>query len=511
MRTWSIVSAAALVLLSLSGCASTEGPASTNSAGGIVQTVGTVVPGYAGVPVNETPLFSVPQLIDTVRAGGEPVIAILPSGTILVSAHPGWTHYHPSEDPTHPGSELVTPANIQSYLWRSTDGGETWSHVNLAGLPVDNLPRSTAIGVSDPEWTVMEDGTICGTDLIALASSSTSCSHDDGVTWFTNGNPVAAGGVNDRQWLASHGEEFYFTANYFVDHHIRASTDYGLTWEDRGDVPCSGDLIANPSNGHLIAACTAGVAVSEDAGWTWEVRSVPETDANNNSLPRGGQRIMAEPAIDAAGNTWIVWTEGERRMWIAGSPDEGQTYPWVHEITPHFNLYSRAMPIDVADFGSASKYSEEHGTNGSYIWPWISAGSDGRVAVSWIGGFSETRSAAYNDPWFLFTAYVLDANNATPSVSVNALTPTPIHYGPICQSGTTCQVTSVTGDDSGDRRMGDFFETTIDGEGFLHASVSDTFTRSDDVVSHPTYIRQTGGIRLITEEDMAAGWTATQG
>src|SRR5438552_18578753 len=54
------------------------------------------------------------KLIDNARAGGEPVIQITQKGTILVAAHPGWTHtrYPPSPN-------LVTPATGQSYLWRS--------------------------------------------------------------------------------------------------------------------------------------------------------------------------------------------------------------------------------------------------------------------------------------------------------------------------------------------------------------------------------------------------------
>ncbi len=510
MRAWAVM--ATLCTIALAGCASeVNQPVDDVPDVVAIEDAAPSLPGFGQISLNQTPVFTLPKLIDTVRAGGEPVIAVMPSGTILVSAHPGWTHYHPSEDPTHPGLEIITPANAQSYLWRSTDNGETWQHVNLAGLPADNLPRSAALGVSDPEWTVMEDGTICGTDLLALATSSTSCSHDDGLTWITTGNPVAAGGPNDRQWLASYGDEFYFTANYFVDHHIRASTDYGLTWEKRGNVPCSGDIIANPETGAIYAGCSAGIAVSNDGGWTWQHRPIPEKDADNNTLPRGGQRIMAEPAIDSAGNVWMVWTSGERQLFVAGTPDEGQSWPWIHEITPHFNLYSQVTDLDPAEFGANSQYNKQTGSNGSYVWPWISAGSDGRIAVSWIGGFSEANSGAYNDPWFLFTAYLLDANQATTTVVVDALTPTPIHFGPICQSGTTCQISSMAGSDSGDRRLGDFFETTIDAEGYLHASVSDTFTQRNDVISHPTYVKQMGGIRLLSDEDIAAGWMPTQG
>ncbi len=502
MRTLLLVGI--LALTTLSGCLSDDAPE-----GDVAPTVRHLdvlpsLPGFGTLALNETPLFSTPLLVDNVRAGGEPVIAILPSGTLLVSAHPGWTHYHPSDDPTHVGTEIVTPVNAQSYLWRSTDGGATWDHVTLLGLPADNLPRSAALGVSDPEFTVMADGTVCTTDLIALASSSTSCSSDDGLTWITTGNSLASGGPNDRQWLASYADEFYFTANYFADHHIQASKDYGLTWEVRGDVPCSQDLVANPETGALYVGCGAGLGVSNDGGFTWQVRSIPDELA-----PRGGQRIMAEPALDAADNVWVVWTVGERQLFIGGTPDEGATWPWIIEITPHFELYSQAPDVDPE--ASGGQPISPMGTNGSYVWPWISAGSSGRVAVSWIGGFSETASTAYNDPWYLMTAYVLGADSTAPAVVVQSLSGKPIHKGPICQSGTTCQVSSMAGSDSGDRRLGDFFETTIDGEGFLHAAVSDTFTQSDDVISHPLYVRQVGGISLLTNADKERGWMPTQG
>ncbi len=515
MRAMTIILTAGLLAVTLAGCAS-EPAADPMGTGPNTKELNVLptLPGFQGLPLNATPMFSLPKLIDTVRAGGEPVIAQTLEGTILVSAHPGWTHYHPSEDPTHPGTELLTPASGQSYLWRSTDGGDTWTHI---GLPIsEEGPRSTGFGVSDPEFTVMDDNTVCYTDLMALVTSSIVCSVDDGLTWLP-GNEFASGGVNDRQWIASYGNELYFTASYFAsttgapDHHIRASTDRGLTWEDRGNVPCSQDLVANRANGHLIVACGAGIAVSEDAGWTWERRNVPDVDANNVSIPRGGQRVMAEPAIDSAGNTWVTWTYGENQLLVGGSPDEGLTWPWIIDLTPHFRLYSQTTSLNGSDFAPAGTYDRFAGVNGSYIWPWISAGSDGRVAVTWIGGFSATQSNAYNDPWFLFTAYVLDAAAMEPTVFVSHLTPTPIHHGPICQSGTTCQVTSVTGNDSGDRRLGDFFETTIDSDGYLHAVVSDTYTQSDDVVSHATYVRQIGGIQLINAEDLAAGWRATQG
>jgi hypothetical protein len=442
--------------------------------------------GFTGLPAVDLPVFSAPFLIDDVRAGGEPVIAITKAGTILISAHPGFTHYHPSDESGHVGTEIASEFAGQSYMWRSTDNGTSWTHIGLPML--ENGPRSLGLGVSDPEFTVMEDGTICFTDLEALAQSSTSCSTDDGQTWLV-GNPVASGGPTDRQWLASYGDEFYFTANYFTDHHIRASTDRGMTWERRGDVPCSQDIIANPNNGHIIVGCDAGIAVSEDAGFTWQERPIPNGTGSNR---------MAEPAIDSAGNIWITYAEGERRLWAAGTPDEGQTWPWIIDITPHFRLFSERAN------------GTEMGSNGTYVWPWISAGSDGRFAVSWIGLYTEEDSEDSFAGWYIFTAYVIGGNTPQPTVAVSQWTPDPIHVGPICQGGTGCQVTSMQGDDSGDRRLGDFFETTVGPDGYLYGTWSNTNKRSQDVISHPEFSRQTGGIRLIADEELGS-FFPTQG
>lgn len=488
----------ALALLALAGCAQGPAQSGTTSQQDGEERLPTIT-GFVPIVAADRPLFSVPLLVDEVRAGGEPVIAITPTGTILVSAHPGFTHYHPSSDPTHPGAELLQDFGGQSYLWRSTDDGATWTHIGLPGSELG--PRSTAAGVSDPEFTVMEDGSICFTDLEALAAASTNCSSDDGVTW-TPGNPVGSGGPVDRQWLASYGDEFYFTANYFASTaDFRASTDKGITWEDRGSSPCNADVIADRRNGHLIQGCNGnGITVSTDGARTWsEVRE----PANSTT---GGSRMMTEPAIDAAGTIWTSWTDDERTLHLAGTTDEGVTWPYQIDLTPHFNFFSG----NLVTLTNSTTVDNDAATNGTYVWPWISAGSSGRVAVSWIGSYDTVSSDQFNGPWYVFTAYVLDANTASPTVVLSQLTPEPMHVGPICQGGTGCQVTSVQGDPSGDRRLGDFFETTIGADGSLYGVWSNTRERPDDVISHVQFVKQVGGVRLLTDADVGV-FMPTQG
>ncbi|MEA3190331.1 MAG: hypothetical protein QOD77_913 [Thermoplasmata archaeon] len=476
-----LLAAACLVLALLAGCIQTQ-PDDAPQPPAEVERL-PAVPGFTGLPLSDLPVFAAPVLVDTVRAGGEPVVAVLPSGTILVSAHPGFTHYRPGDDPLP--EELLTPYAGQSFLWRSTDHGATWTHVGLNEM--EEGPRGPGAGVSDPEFTVLADGTVCTTDLEALAAASVACSLDDGRTWLT-GNPLASGGPVDRQWLASYQGELYFTANYFgPGADFRASTDMGLTWEDRGNTPCNSDVVADARNGHLVQGCNGtGITVSTDGGRTW---SEPRAPVNASD---GGARMMTEPALDAAGNVWTAWAQGEHGLWAAGTPDEGATWPWVFDLTPHARL----------GLGLAG--------NGTYVWPWISAGSAGRFAVSWIGSVDDDPSESYAGEWRVYTAFVLDATGASPSVTVVPFTPDPIHVGPICQQGTTCEADAALGDPAGDRRLGDFFETTIDADGWLLGAWSNTAAAPSDVISHPQFARQAGGVRLLADEDVGV-FMPTQG
>lgn len=432
--------------------------------------------GTGGVPGIDDPsaiTFGEPMLIDETRAGGEPVIAVTHEGTLVISAHPGWTHVHPAEDPTNPPDEAITPASGQSYLWRSTDGGETWTHVGTPEAPEGRGPRGLGFGVSDPEFTVTDSNRIYHTDLEALASASVSWSDDDGATWV-EGNPIASQGPVDRQWLASHGDTVYFTANYFTDHRILASED-GIVWERVGDVPCSGDIVASRLDGTLYAGCGAGIAVSEDGGATW---TVSEVEGHEES----GNFAMTEPAIDSTGNVWMAWQEDEHALFLAGSPDNGETWPWVYELTDQI-----ATTLD----------SDEV----TMVWPWISAGSTGRLAVTVFAspGSEPSTGGAADRPWSVVTVAAFGAQTGTPRVAGH-LVDAVFHTGPICQSGTACQVGSVQGDDASDRRLGDFFETTIDADGHLHITYSETDTHPDDVVSHPAYVRQMDGPAFVVDD-----------
>ncbi|MHB8585434.1 MAG: sialidase family protein [Thermoplasmatota archaeon] len=472
---WSLMGTAVVLVGVLAGCVAPS-TVQTNS-------VSTQAASLATSVLN----FTVPKIIDKVRAGGEPVIAITPKGTILVAAHPGWTHIHPTTT-SQPPLDLLTPTNAQSYLWRSTDNGTTWTQIGLP-VPMDRGmgPRSTGFGVSDPDFTVMADGTICYTDLEGLAESAVSCSTDDGLTW--TGNPVASMYPNDRPWLASFGKELYFKSDYmggYPGSTMLVSTDHGLTWTQRGDTACAGDLVANPRTGAIFVGCGDGVSTSLDHGVTFH---------HMQAVKAMTTRTMTEPGVDAANQLWYpIGLAGEKVLYVVGSKDNGTTWTYnVNLTTPVLNFVQNDSGVRNMDF----------------VWAWISAGSKGRFAVSWIGAaINQTSDQAPPDAkWYLYTAFVTGADTAHPQITISKDTKDPIHDGAICQGGTGCQVSSVQGDPKGDRRLGDFFETTIDSAGHLHLVVADTHANPTDMISHPLYVAELSGPTLVLPGDP----TPTQG
>jgi hypothetical protein len=69
----------------------------------------------------------------------------------------------------------------------------------------------------------------------------------------------------------------------------------------------------------------------------------------------------------------------------------------------------------------------------------------------------------------------------------------------------------VTGEPAGDRRLGDFFETTVEpGTGYLLAAFANTAAHPDDPIGHPMFVRQTGGVPLIVDADLGV-FRPTQG
>ncbi|MBK5307276.1 MAG: hypothetical protein JJD92_11370 [Frankiaceae bacterium] len=139
------------------------------------------------------------------------------------------------------------------------------------------------------------------------------------------------------------------------------------------------------------------------------------------------------------------------------------------------------------------------GTANSNVFPWLVAGSTGRVGVAWYAstlaapgpcpGAGEATNSPVSDNclnlWHLAYAQSADADTASPTWDVTDASGL-IHRGPICNQGLACA--------DGTRTMLDFFDMDIDSQGRPNiAYVSDTRALNTADVQ---YTRQCSGTTL---------------
>ena len=431
--------------------------------------------------------FDKPRFIDKNRAGGEPVSIVAQDGSIIVSAHAGTTHVYKDPEAAGGAGDFAGSYYNQTLNWRSTDGGKTWDYVGVAGQPLG--PHSpTSTGFSDPDLTMDAGGRIYNVE-IDLANVAVFSSPDDGQSWPL-ANPVAGSG--DRPWVTgAEKDEVFLYIN--LPRQLWRSTDGGVTFlpveqKTQGGIPVRSKMLVdplNPKDGLIGPTETGGVAISDDDGQTW--RSYNEVGLGDST------QFFGAIAADRAG-------------WIYSAAAGG--YSGSNDIEPDgevtFNYFNRetrrwaAKPIDIPV------------PEGDALWPWIVAGDDGRVAVTWYQTHGEN-----SDKFYAYAAYSTNGHGSyvtcsdgekrfvEPQFSVANASGRPIHKGKICLSGTTCNAS--TSFEGGDRRLGDFFTINFDHKGKLFLVSGDTTLKSPTggpkPVANPIFIKQDSGAKMLRKPD----------
>jgi hypothetical protein len=303
MPAWE-VAVAMLVIGAVGGCSGRSGTA-----------------GQAG-PARE---LAVAQRVDHLGAlAREPMIVEHGSGTLFVAGYP-----------------LAQQATPQ--LWKSTDGGATWSTVDVG------TEAQGAVGNSDVDLAIGPKGTLYFVAMdfdrktgegrgIAVGASA-----DTGKTW--SWTALSRKRLDDRPWVAVTPDgtaHVIWNDGHGVDHAV--STDGGKTWTQLprvSDHGGSSHLAAGP-NGEMavrISPPSASynrfdsaadfVAVSTDGGNTWSRHAPPEHEPwPTVAAMMSGQAIprWVEPlAWDSVGNLYDLWTDSAG-VWLARSADRGATW-----------------------------------------------------------------------------------------------------------------------------------------------------------------------------------------
>lgn len=384
--------------------------------------------------------------VDAERWSGEPSILAMADGTLLITGVSGFTRY--AEDPTD------IPARFgQSYIWRSTDDGETWAFVDL-GLPqpVDEYAffRNAVMGV---EGDLAEDdaGRAYFVDMTMLAGNGISSSTDSGATWTATQNPLVGRPLTDRPWVAALGDGEVFVKYLHTAGGFRAarSTDAGLTFLEDIQLPACGqaDMTIDRVEQHVLIGCARGeqvffIRTAAGAPMAWETVDVVEADGP----VEGGFVSMAVAGAGQYVITWVETVEGGMRTKVAASTDAGATW---------------SDPIVLST------------ANRTAIFPWVDANLAGDVGVVWYEADQWGNPNELDAAWHVMHAELELDTGGLSEPRVQNVTSSPVHEGSICNAGLGC----VLEGRANDRRLLDFFEIDLDEAGTHHITWTQTDTQ----------------------------------
>jgi hypothetical protein len=324
---------------------------------------------------------------------------------------------------------------------------------------------------------VTPTGTLVASGLSSIACSTVAVSTDRGTSW--RDDPLAGCAQlpvqNDRQWTAVDGGSTVYTV---IGDTLRGHIDLVRA-------AISGGL-ALPST--IMELTTVGdyqwpgtIAVDRRSGTAYVGWNTTDDRIQVSVVGRGADKAptpvtVARRAfdtydsfvvvdVDRAGAVYVVWSErhpAQRQTWImlARSIDHGRRW---------------STPTRV---GRSSQTA---------IFPWITAGDAGHIAVSFYGTSARAASADVvptTATWQVFSSYSTDAGRHF----TDYRTTPGMHRGPICTSGLGCPGNT--------RNLLDFFETAADARGCLVTAYADDMLGGNAAVV--SYVRQTSGPGLST-------------
>ena len=445
--------------------------------------------------------FAKRQYVDPKLAGGEPfVLADNVHHTLIYTAHEGTTHiYRPGlEYPIDFGANYRNQVN----LWRSDDNGRHWKRLNYIGTGFPTNPGENT-GFSDPDLTQDRGGRVYDTG-IDLANDSVFSTRDGGRHW-DRGTPQCHEG--DRPWLAGGRKDEVFMATNTEEegHQIYRSTNGGDSCSltgipDQGEVSGGrtyvgdGKLLYDRKHDQLVEPIVFQNSDGDIIGLGTSTWHRGDTAFKPGAMiPTSLFAHWPAIAIDRGGNTYLVWDTDPRRNDSKGCGDTLTGNGATGSPLPN--------SIKVAASGNYGKtwshpYTVAHRKGARVFWPWIAAGSAGRIAVTWY------RTDRLRDPdcqkvtLAIGDAHVFHAASSKRGIAYAGASRGPIHKNStVCQGGTTCVATGQ------DRRLGDFFTNALDSRGCELIASGDT-TRPSPLggprpTALPILIRQNSGRRLV--------------
>ncbi len=115
---------------------------------------------------------------------------------------------------------------------------------------------------------------------------------------------------------------------------------------------------------------------------------------------------------------------------------------------------------------------------GTHYFPWVAAGTTGRVDFIWLNTADYTPSDPEQSPWFVTFAQTTNGTAATPKFNQTSASSNVMHVGGICTNGIFCSL------NNGNRDLADSISIAIDRGG----SAALVWTDQSSVLGGPTQI-----------------------
>jgi hypothetical protein len=387
-----------------------------------------------------------------------------------------------------------------SHIARSDNGGRTFLQLNELD-PFGNDLGDVHVRVGGPTASGSHRVYVSSLERLPLTLQvKLAFSDDRGATWTINRIAAVNPSLIDRPWIAvfpssasANQDQVYIAYHDFSVSQINvaASNNGGQTFGPSVDVlgtnglafansfcntipsgievdPGTGEVyvewitadpVANIGQGCNITQIQnfhqVWVAHSPAANLTtltiWDAHLVFDGGPNTNT-----DKIFATLAVDNGGNIYSVFPDNIRSslnfdIWFSHSSNKGGTW---------------SVPAQVNSDG---------GTN---FFPWIAAGSAGRVDFIYLHTPDLDPSDAKLSPWSVKFAQTTNGTDAVPKFAVTSASSGIMHVGGICTNGIFC---SVTG---GNRDLADSISIAIDRGG----SAALVWTDQGTVLNGPTNI-----------------------
>ena len=449
--------------------------------------------------------------------GGEPSIGVAPDGSIDVSYPSGlgvlffhskdngksWlatkpvtlnagdttVNYDPSGATYQSNLRNIDPTDcgagcLQIDIWKSFDHGVTWPQKATAAAapeqPVDNAIYGSAASnmpmLVDRQWidTYTPPGKGTNDARVYLTYHDfvaglmwVNASKDGGKTFS---QPVSI--INDPVALANSACNVVPGQLKVVQSGPHAGRVY-VVW-------LSGDVAENAATGcnetQLATFGQVWSAYSDDEGATWTDQLVYDSGvlsagdgAGLISIGHDACAIFADMALDSAGNPYVVFALNAADAPHTGGPGD----QWDIYLESSFD---GGKSWNGKSDGTGAPYKVTSGV-GSHIFPAVTAGDPGRVAVAYLGSDALVPQLPYGKAqpggnpdakWNVFVARSLDVTTGHPSWTTDQVTPSPIHTGDVCTLGIFCLPVIS------DRSLLDFIDIVGDPAGMVHIAYADT-------------------------------------